>query len=167
MAIFVKNLRNHKQGEFVNILKFTLAVIFVIFFRKCPLRLKNESSEISRNSAQLQIGFPRSIFFSKMDHTWIKILDFFSEFSLTIDTSDSYFPDFSDFRRDVELCSIQLYVIQIQSVPYSHVPMVELFLSLVRDQIVNWYIRMVLVIGAEDGVILLVMKVLDVGSPKR
>ena len=51
MAIFVKNFKNHIQGEFVIIREFALVINFVIFPEKGQLRLENEIFEISRNSA--------------------------------------------------------------------------------------------------------------------
>ena len=51
IAIYVAKLQNHLYGEFVKIRKLTLIIIFVIFPQKRQFRLKNENSEIRRNSA--------------------------------------------------------------------------------------------------------------------
>ena len=55
MAIYVKNLKIHINGEFVEIRKLILIIIFVIFPQKCQFRLKNESFDISQNSAFVKI----------------------------------------------------------------------------------------------------------------
>ena len=45
------------ESVFVTIQEFTLAIIFVIFTQKWQFRLKNESFEVSRNSAYIYIGY--------------------------------------------------------------------------------------------------------------
>ena len=51
MAIYVENLKIHIKGEFVEIRKLILVIIFVIFPQKCQFKLKNENFKISRNLA--------------------------------------------------------------------------------------------------------------------
>ena len=65
MAIFVKNcenVENHNKGEFVKILEFTLVINCVILPQKRQLKFKNDSFEVSRNSAYLFIQDEACIF---------------------------------------------------------------------------------------------------------
>ena len=55
MVIFSKIFENRMKGGLVKVEEFTLVMIYVIFPQKWQFRLKNESFEISRNSAYLYI----------------------------------------------------------------------------------------------------------------
>ena len=51
MTFYFKNLKNHLEGEYVQIQEYDLIILFVIFLKNDSLGMKMKVLKISRNSA--------------------------------------------------------------------------------------------------------------------